>query len=400
MPLKSLYGHLGALVARRRFERDLDEELLFHLEMEIRKNVERGMDPVEARNTAERAFGGMVRVKEDVRALRGLALVDSLTQDLRSAVRTLRRSPGFTLVVVVTLALGVGVNTAIFRVVKEVLLQPLPYADFSRVVLIDQQASSTGSGLSPLPFSVPELEAYRRSSQTLESMVEYHSMPFTLLGDGVPERVDTGVVSASFFDVLRVRPLVGRTFLPGEDAVGAEPVLLLGYEYWQRRYRGEPAVVGRLLEMNDRSHRVVGVLPPLPRFPESNDVFMPVSSCPFRSAPAMETSFSSRMVGALAHLRPGVTPQDASDELAAIAARLRRERPAAYREIETHRGSRAQSRRDRPSRDDTDGGRLLGRLSPLRTRPALQARHSRRHSKAAHPSGESGGTTVGRDGAK
>jgi predicted permease len=256
--------------------------------------------------------------------------------------------------VVATLALGVGVNTAIFSVVKEVLLRPLPYADASHLVLIDQRASSTGGDLSPLPFSVPELEAYRRSSQTLESMVEYHSMPFTLLGDGVPERVDTGVVSASFFDVLRVRPLLGRTFLPGEDTVGAEPVLVLGYEYWQRRYRGDPAVIGRLLEMNDRSHRVVGVLPPLPRFPDPNDVFMPISSCPFRSAPSMSTSFSSRMVGALARLRPGATIEDASEELSAIAARLRIERPEAYREIETHRVSavpltQAITRRARPA---------------------------------------------------
>jgi predicted permease len=354
MFLKSLYRRLGAIVERRRFERDLDEELLFHLEMEIRKNVACGMDPVEARHTAERAFGGVVRVKEDVRALRGLALADAISQDLRSAVRTLRRSPGFTLVVVATLALGVGVNTAIFSVVKEVLLRPLPYADASHLVLIDQRASSTGGDLSPLPFSVPELEAYRRSSQTLESMVEYHSMPFTLLGDGVPERVDTGVVSASFFDVLRVRPLLGRTFLPGEDTVGAEPVLVLGYEYWQRRYRGDPAVIGRLLEMNDRSHRVVGVLPPLPRFPDPNDVFMPISSCPFRSAPSMSTSFSSRMVGALARLRPGATIEDASEELSAIAARLRIERPEAYREIETHRVSavpltQAITRRARPA---------------------------------------------------
>jgi putative ABC transport system permease protein len=338
MFLRRLYGRLVAIVERRRFERELDEELLFHLEMEIRKNVERGIDPVEARHTAARAFGGMARAKEDVRAVRGLAHVDSLVQDLRFAVRTLRASPGFTLVSVVTLALGIGVNTAIVSVVKEVLLSPLPYADASRVVLIDQRAS-TGGALSSLPFSVPELEDYRRSSRALESIVEYHSMPFTLLGDGVPERVDAGVVSASFFDVLRVRPIAGRTFLPGEDAVGAEPVLLLGYEYWQRRYRGDPAVVGRLLEMNDRSHLVVGVLPPLPRFPEPNDVFMPVSSCPFRSASAMATSFSSRMVMALGRLHPGVDQERASEELTAIAARLRRERPEAYREIETHRVS-------------------------------------------------------------
>jgi len=354
MFLKSLYRRLGALVARRRFELDLDEELLFHLEMEIGKNVESGMDPVEARYAAERAFGGVVRVKEDVRALRGLAFTDAITLDLRSALRTLRRSPGFTLVVVLTLALGVGVNTAIVSVVKEVLLQPLPYAEASRVVMIDRRASSGGGELATLPLSVPELEAYRTSSRSLESMVEYHSMPFTLLGDGVPERVDTGVVSASFFDVLQVRPHLGRTFLPGEDAVGAEPVLVLSYEYWHRRYRGDPSVVGRLLEMNDRSHRVVGVLPPLPRFPDPNDVFMPIFSCPFRSAPAMSTSFSSRMVGAFARLRPGATIENASGELSAVAGRLRLERPDAYRDIEADRVSavpltEALTRRARPA---------------------------------------------------
>jgi predicted permease len=345
---------LGALAERRRFERELDEELLFHLEMEVRKNVERGMDPVEARYAAERAFGGVARVKEDVRALRGFALVDSLSQDLRNALRTLRRSRGFFLVAVTTLALGVGVNTAIFRVVEDVLLRPLPYAEPSRVVLLEQRASSGGSDLTSFGFSNPELEAYRRSSPSLESLVEYHSMPFTLVGDGPPERVDTGVVSASFFDVLRVRPLLGRTFLPGEDTAFAEPVVVLGHEYWQRRHGSDSAVIGRLVEMNDRRHRIVGVLPPLPRFPEPNDVFMPVSSCPFRAAPMMETSVSSRMVSALARLRPGATIEGASRELAAVAAGLRIAHPGAYRDLERHEVSvvslpEAVTRRARPA---------------------------------------------------
>lgn len=334
-----LLKSLRAFAKRRRFERELEEELRFHLEMEIEKNVSRGMDPVEARYAAERAFGGVARVKEDVRALRGLSLADSLGQDIGSAVRALRRSPGFTLVVVVTLALGVGVNTAIVSVVKDVLLRPWPYAGASRVILLDRRAAPSGGDVAPLPFSVRELETYRQSSRSLESLVEYHRMPFTLLGDGPPERVDTGVVSASFFDLLGVRAILGRTFLPGEDAVGAEPVLVLGYEYWQRQHRGDPAVVGRLVEMNDRSHRVVGVLPPLPRFPERNDVFMPISSCPFRSAPSMQTSFAMRMVRALGRLRPGVSLEEASEELAAIAHRIRSEHPEAYSELERHQVS-------------------------------------------------------------
>ncbi len=336
MTMKGLLCRLGALVERRRFERDLDEEIRFHLEMEVEKNVASGMDPVEARNTAARSFGGIARAKEDVRAHRGLALVDEIAQDLRSALRARKRASGFTLVAIATLGLGVGANTAILSVVEEVLLRPAPYAEASRVVVLEQRAAEAGGELASLPFSAPELEAYRREGRSFESIVEYHSMPFTLLGEGLPERVDTGVVSASFFEVLGVRPVAGRLFLPGEDAIGAAPVLLLGHEYWRRRYQGSPGVVGRLVEMNDRSHRIVGVLPPLPRFPQPNDVFMPVSSCPFRSSAGTATSFSARMVGALALLRPEATLEGASDELAEIAGRLRRERAEAFYEIETH----------------------------------------------------------------
>ncbi len=332
-----LLRRLGAVIKRRRFERELDEELRFHLEMEIEQNVARGMDPVEARLAATRSFGGIARVKEDVRVHRGLALLDGLAQDLRTALRARKRSPGFTLVAISTLALGVGANTAILRVVEEVLLRPVPYADASRVVVLERQASPSGGELNALSFSIPELEAFRHSSRSFETIVEYHSMPFTLLEEDVPERVDTGVVSADFFSVLGVQPVLGRLFLPGEDAVGAAPVLVLSHEYWQRRYQGSPRVVGRLVEMNDRAHRIVGVLPPLPRFPQSNDVFMPASSCPFRSAPGIATSLSSRMVGALARLRPAATSESASLELAEVLERLRAENPEAYRDIEVQR---------------------------------------------------------------
>src|SRR5262245_50547566 len=197
--MQSLFRRLGALVERRRFERELDDEIRFHLEMEIEKNIASGMDPAEARWAAERAFGGVARAKEEVRAHRGLVLVDEIAQDLRAAIRARRRSPGFPLVAMATLALGVGVDTAILSVITEVLLKPVPYADASRVVVLEQRASLQGGELLSLSFSVPELETYRRRSRSFESIVEYHSMPFTLLGEGLPERVDTGVVSAGFF---------------------------------------------------------------------------------------------------------------------------------------------------------------------------------------------------------
>ncbi|MGH9335098.1 MAG: ABC transporter permease, partial [Vicinamibacteria bacterium] len=335
-----LFARLGAILGRRRFELDLDEELHFHLDMEIRKNVGRGMDPVDAKLEAERAFGGVARVKEDLRAVRGLGFLDTLVQDLRSATRMLRRTRGFTFVVVLTLALGIGVNTAMFSVVREVLLRPLPHLEARGLVLLTQSTVGTGGTREPLSFSVPELSELRSSSLTLESIVEYHSMSFTRVGETKwerPERVDTGVVSAAFFDVLGVRPLYGRTFRPGEDEIDAAPVVLLGYEYWQRRYGGDPGVVGRDITMNDRAHRIVGVLPLLPRFPEPNDVFMPVSSCPFRSAPGMREDRASRMLSAVARLRAGASIEAASEEISRIAARMRRENPEAYGELDRNR---------------------------------------------------------------
>jgi putative ABC transport system permease protein len=343
------------LFGRRRFENDLDEELRFHLEMEVEKNVALGMTPRDARCLAERAFGGVARVKEDVRSFRGLSLPDALREDLRSATRAVRRSKGFSVIVILTFALGVGANTAVFGVLRGVLLAPLPYGSSERLVVLRQEADASTDRAVPLQlsFSVPEMEDYRRETTTLDALVEYHSMSFVLVGGNEPERVATGVVSADFFDVLGVKAVLGRTFLPGEDKIGAEPVLVLGYEYWQRRYRGAPDVVGRVLEMNDRPHRIVGVLPPLPKFPERNDVFMPVSSCPFRSDPKQQSTRDARMVSLIARLAPGVSLAEASADVARASARIRDQALDAYRELPGYRAeivpvSEELTRRARP----------------------------------------------------
>jgi predicted permease len=252
----------------------------------------------------------------------------TLLQDLRYALRTLARSPGYALVTVLTLALGIGANTAIFSVVNGVLLRPLPYERGDRLVVLHQPgalAGATDAGFSPL-----EVADYRQQSRALTGVVEYHSMSFNLLGRGEPLRVQTGVVSANFFDVLGVKPLLGRTFRPGEDQPGATPVLVLSYAFWMNRLGGDPAIVGARFEMTDRIHTVVGVLPPIPQYPNENDVFMPISSCPFRAAPAWADDRTVRGLTVFGRLASGRSVEHARHDLASIARRLRAEYPQAY----------------------------------------------------------------------
>jgi putative ABC transport system permease protein len=254
--------------------------------------------------------------------------MQTFLQDLRYGARMFVKQPGFTLVAIVTLSLGIGANTAIFSIVNGVLLAPLPYRDGQQLVVLKQQAILGGGN--NLPFSVKEISDYRERNHSLEGIVEYHSMSFILLGHGEPERVRTGVVSAEFFDFLGVRPLLGRTFRPGEDLPGAEPVLVLSYEYWQRSHGGDPNIVGKTFRMNDKAHYVVGVLPPFPQYPNENDVYMAVSSCPFRSAPTFIANRNARMMSVFGRLRPGATVTQAQADLKTIAGQLQQAYPESY----------------------------------------------------------------------
>ena len=192
--------------------RDLSSELQFHLEMRTQELIAGGLAPEAARSAALRAFGDVAQVEREcrgiserrVRARERQDYMRGLVQDLRYALRTLRKSPGFTFIVVLTLALGIGANTAIFSMVRGVLLRPLPYRDPGQLVFLQQPA--TRAGVVNAQFSVPELMDYRAQSRALSGIVEYHSMPFILLGRGEPRRVQTGVVSANFFDLLGVQP--------------------------------------------------------------------------------------------------------------------------------------------------------------------------------------------------
>ncbi|MGE5413544.1 MAG: ADOP family duplicated permease, partial [Syntrophomonadaceae bacterium] len=300
----------------------------FHLAQETEKNLRRGLSPEEARRAALVAFGGVAQTKEASRDARRAMFLETVLQDVRYGWRTLKKSPGYAAAAVLTLALGIGANTAIFSVVHGVLLQSLPYGGGDRLVRV--RVDAPGAGIEDGRFAALELRDIRTLSRTIEGLVEYHSMFFVLLGGPEPQRVQTGVVSANYFDTLGVAPILGRTFLPGEDKKGAEPVLVLSHAYWMRAFGGDPSIVGRVFRMNDRAHTVVGVLPPIPGYPEDNDVYMPISACPFRSDPRMETNRGIGMMQAFGRLKPGLRFEAARADLASVAARMVHDHPSDY----------------------------------------------------------------------
>ncbi|MCE9669957.1 ABC transporter permease [Myxococcus stipitatus] len=271
-------------------------------------------------------------------------MLETLWQDLRYGARILVRGPGFTLAILLTLALGIGANTAIFSVIHGVLLRPLPYADGERLVHLEQPVAR--ADLENAGFSPVELEDYRQRLTRIQGLVEYHSMPFNIVGHGEPQRVQTAVVSAGFFDTLGVRPLLGRAFLPDEEKPGAAPVLILSHAYWRRALGADPTIVGKTFTMNGRTHTVIGVLPPVPQYPAENDVYMPVSACPFRSGEHWTHTRASRGLTVLGRLAPGVSLAQARAELAMVAAGLHLAHPEDYPATEGFSAT-ASSMRDR-----------------------------------------------------
>ncbi|HEY6320082.1 MAG TPA: ABC transporter permease [Thermoanaerobaculia bacterium] len=316
------------LFQRRRLEAELDEELRFHLAMETAAQLRQGASPEEAARRAALKLGGLEPTKEAARSARAYRGLEALGQDVRFALRLLRRNPGYAGAVVAALALGIGANTAIFSVVRGVLLRELPYRQPDRLVVLHQRLP-----LDPdqeQGFSVPDIEDLRRRQHTFAGLAEYHSMWFNLLGRGEPERVQTGVVSANFFSVLGTRALLGRTFSPDDDKPGAQPVLVFSHAYWLRSWGGDPAVIGKILEMNDHPHRVIGVLPPVPQYPNDNDLWMPTSACPFRSNPQAIAARQGRGYAVFGRLLPGATVSRARQDLAAVNHALLDEYPGDY----------------------------------------------------------------------
>jgi putative ABC transport system permease protein len=304
---------------------EIDEEMRFHLEMRARSYADQGLPEEEAASRARRAFGNPLLLRERTRDADVWAGLDALLQDVRHSFRMLRRSPGFTAAAVVTLALGIGANTAVFSVVNAVLLRPLPYAEPDRLFVLYQQHEAENVGrtrAAPLDFL-----DWQKRSRSFAAMGAHIGTGFTLTGGGEPELVIGQLVSAELFDVLRVRPLLGRAFRPDENEAGRDRVMLLSHGLWRRRFGGDPSVVGRTVVANSKPYTVVGVMPPGFEYPEKRyQLWVPF---PFRGANADNVPITrqSRYLQVIGRLKAGVTSAQAAAELDAIGRRLAEEFP-------------------------------------------------------------------------
>ncbi|HJR43669.1 MAG TPA: ABC transporter permease [Gemmatimonadaceae bacterium] len=311
---RRLVRRLVRAIFRRRVDRELDDELRFHLEMQTGKNIERGMRPDDARVLAERELGRVDRHKDDVRALAGRPLLAGLGWDARFAVRVLRRSPAFTLVAVLTLALGIGATTAIFTVVDVVLLRPLDYPEAERLVTL-RERTTRGQSL----VSYPNLRDWRERSRSFEAIASFRGGPSTIIGGSEPVRADAVAVSGDFFGVLRARAAAGRALQPEDDALGAEPVAVVSHAFWQRYLGGRADLETARLQLWSTVYSVVGVMPPTFDYPEGAHVWFPLT--PYNQ----EMGRTSHNDVTIARLRRGVTVEQARRELDAIAGDLARE---------------------------------------------------------------------------
>lgn len=322
-----LIRRLRILRDRERVEREMDEEMRFHIEMEAEERARRGAHPRAARRQALLAFGGLERFKERARDARGTRLWEDALQDARYALRTLRRSPGFTAVALVTLALGIGITTAIFSVVDAVLLRPLPYSDPDRIVQVETRWEDQSSGnISPAEYiDFRELPGFA-------AFGVYGFGALNLTGDGEPQRVRVSFPSAGVFPALGVGPLLGRVFTAEEDHADL-PVALLSEGFWRQRFAASPDVIGRTIALNDRELEVIGVMPADFQLPadiasgQRAAIFAPLGIDPAQVDLTERGSHFLRGVGRLA---PGVTPGDGARVTEQMAEAMVAKYPGEY----------------------------------------------------------------------
>ncbi|MBA2684077.1 MAG: ABC transporter permease [Gemmatimonadaceae bacterium] len=304
------------------------EELESHLEMATAEHVRRGMLPADARRKAMIESGGLAQAAEAIRGQRGLPWLESIGVDVRYALRALRHSPAFTTVVVATLALGIGANTAIFSVVRGVLLKPLPHREGDRLVYLRQ--SMDGPGGESINFSVPEIEDLKKGATALGGIAQFSAWWLTLLSHGEPSRMEVGLVSGNYFDVLGLKAVIGRLTDASNDGAGVAPVMVLTHDYWISHFGGDSSVVGRQVIVDGSPVTVIGVLQEAPLFPIRVDALLNMVISSHHVSATMVQGRTHRMTEVIARLAPGATVEQARSEVSSVYAREQADYKEAY----------------------------------------------------------------------
>jgi predicted permease len=320
---------LRSLARRQRVEEELDKEVRFHLEQQMEENLAAGMPPAEARSAALRKLGGMTQIQEECRDMRRTETIENFWRDLRYALRSLGKSPAFTVVILLTLALSIGANSAIFSVIDGVLLRPLPYPEANRIVRIFFHSADYPK----FPLNPFDFRDFRARNRSFESLAGFTRGDLQLSGTGQPERFTGFQVTAGFFDVLGLRPARGHAFTSNDEIPGNGQKVILSDRLWRHRFAADPNVIGRKITLDSLPFTVAGVMPPGTEHPgneyngvahgETVDLWWPFA---FRGDPAHRGSHYLEGIG---RLKKGVTSTAAQAEMNALIAQLAREHPDA-----------------------------------------------------------------------
>jgi predicted permease len=327
--LHKLPLRLRSLFRRKEADSDLDRELRFHLEHQTAANIAAGMPQDEARYAALREFGAVEQFKEECRDMRQVNWLQDFLQDAGYGVRILRKSPAFTAIAILTLALGIGANTAIFSMVNSVLLRPLAYRQPQQLYLVREIVPEMTQTYPTLPANLQNFRTWQSECHSFESVAIVETFNMTLTGTGETEELSGARASANLFDVLGVAPQLGRTFLPREDVPGSDHVIILTDSFWRDRFHADPGILGRSVTLDGKPYQVVGILPASFRFPKGAQLgaltefaprtsyFKPLGLDPGEFSPIGEFDFA-----AIARLKPGVSAESALAELNVIQDRI------------------------------------------------------------------------------
>src|SRR5215471_8812795 len=295
------------------FSRDLEDEIRFHLAMKTEAKIAEGLPPDQAALKARQEFGNHTLIREESNNMWAYRSFETLSQDLRFGLRTMFRNPGFTTTAVLTAALGIGANTAIFSVVNAVLLRPLPYPEAGRLVMV--WATDSRRGVSEDVASFPDFEDWKAQSQSFEGLAAFTARGMIIAGEGEAEMSQAIQATAGFFELLGTPPAMGRTFEPEESEPGAPHVALLSDSLWKQRFAGRPDILGSTIRLNEETYTIIGVMPPGFKFSPSGteQVYVPLERDPSRGHGFLQV---------IGRLRPGKSTALAQAEMDTITRQL------------------------------------------------------------------------------